>query len=155
MAKKSKKSKTIKEEKTMETKIENSNETVNEETVLTEEIKGEETVEETVKNTEETTENQEENVEEVNEETTETTENTEETSENSDESTESNTVIGKLSGCSKLYLRKEASKESDSLTIIEFDDEIIIDEENSTEDFYKVSVKGFEGYCVKEYVTIK
>lgn len=57
----------------------------------------------------------------------------------------------------KLNVRKEPSKESEVLCIIEKDEEVTLsDEEASYEDFYKVITStGVEGYCVKEYINIK
>lgn len=65
-------------------------------------------------------------------------------------------VIGIVSGCKKLNLRKEADKDSKVLNILKEGTELVIEQEESTEDFYKVICKdGKAGYCMKKYITIK
>lgn len=77
------------------------------------------------------------------------------------ETTEANnyevTMIGVVTGCNQLYVRKEANKESDPLCILEGNSEVKVDLNDSTsEDFYKVRTStGVEGYCMKKYITIK
>lgn len=61
-------------------------------------------------------------------------------------------VIGKLDGCEKLNVRQEASKESDVVIVVTKEDELILDLEKSTEDFYSVTVKEFNGYVMKKFV---
>lgn len=124
----------IKEEKTMENINENlENNNLVEESIIEEVDK---TVEEqTIMN---------ENMEESNEEQIDTQDEVEET------------VLGIINNCTKLYIREESSKESKPLGILEEGTEIIIDLDNSTEDFYKITTyNGIEGYCVKDYVKIK
>ncbi len=65
-----------------------------------------------------------------------------------------NIVIGKLNNCARLNIRAEASKESEVVTIIDDKAELIINLEESTEDFYKVECKGFVGFCVKSFIKI-
>lgn len=160
------KDKKMKEEKTMD---------IVNETINTEEIVNPETVEEVVESTEETiVENNEnvegvtevtETVEEVSEEgSTEVLEDTnissddtivEESSEEETFTEEEKPVVGKIQGFSKLYVRKEASKDSEPAGVVNEDDELFIDVENSTEDFYKVTTSnGLDGYCVKTNVKI-
>lgn len=52
-----------------------------------------------------------------------------------------------------LNVRKEASKDSDIVTIINKDDEVAIVEE--LEEFYKVNINGFQGFCVKDFISVK
>lgn len=81
----------------------------------------------------------------TNETPVETVENTEETK----------TVFGVVDGCDSLNVRKESNKESDVLCIINKSTKIVIDLENSTEDFYKVSTsQGIDGYCMKKFISI-
>ena len=102
------------------------------------------------------------NIEEVTEVTEETTEEvTEEVTEpevivpSIENNVENNEVIGKISGFEKLYVRKEASKDSEPVGIVTDKDDISIDITHSTDDFYKViTSNGLEGYCVKEFVKI-
>lgn len=52
-----------------------------------------------------------------------------------------------------LNVRKEASKDSDIISIVAKDDEVKITDEIG--DFYKVLVNDVEGFCVKDFITIK
>ena len=122
-------------------------------------------IEELNQNIEEVTEVTEETVNEVEESTNETEETTEEVTEEVTEpevivpsienNVENNEVIGKISGFKKLYVRKEASKDSEPVGIVTDKDDLSIDVARSTDDFYKViTSNGLEGYCVKEFVKI-
>ena len=122
-------------------------------------------IEELNQNIEEVTEVTEETVNEVEESTNETEETTEEVTEEVTEpevivpsienNVENNEVIGKISGFEKLYVRKEASKDSEPVGIVTDKDDLSIDVAHSTDDFYKViTSNGLEGYCVKEFVKI-
>ena len=146
--------------------IEELNQNIEEVTEVTEETVNE--VEESTKEIEETTE---ESTNEVNEtveqvegtinEVEESTNETEETTEpevivpSIENNVENNEVIGKISGFKKLYVRKEASKDSEPVGIVTDKDDLSIDVARSTDDFYKViTSNGLEGYCVKEFVKI-
>ena len=122
-------------------------------------------IEELNQNIEEVTEVTEETVNEVEESTNEAEETTEEVTEEVTEpevivpsienNVENNEVIGKISGFEKLYVRKEASKDSEPVGIVTDKDDLSIDVARSTDDFYKViTSNGLEGYCVKEFVKI-
>lgn len=141
--------------------VEELNQNIEEVTEVTEPVV-EETTEEVVESTEETVEPTEE-VEETVEEVTETTEEVVEEPATEPEvivpsiedGVENNEVIGKLSGFEKLYVRKEASKDSEPVGIVTDKDDISIDLGHSTDTFYKViTSNGLEGYCVKEFVKI-
>lgn len=140
--------------------IEELNQNIEEVTELTEE-----TIEESTEEVNETIEQVEETVNEVEESTNETEETTKEVTEEVTEpevivpsienNVENNEVIGKISGFEKLYVRKEASKDSEPVGIVTDKDDLSIDVSNSTDDFYKViTSNGLEGYCVKEFVKI-
>ena len=140
--------------------IEELNQNIEEVTEVTEE-----TIEENTKEVNETIEQIEETVNEVEESTNETEETTEEVTEEVTEpevivpsienNVENNEVIGKISGFEKLYVRKEASKDSEPVGIVTDKDDLSIDVAHSTDDFYKViTSNGLEGYCVKEFVKI-
>ena len=140
--------------------IEELNQNIEEVTEVTEE-----TIEENTEEVNETIEQVEETVNEVEESTNETEETTEEVTEEVTEpevivpsienNVENNEVIGKISGFEKLYVRKEASKDSEPVGIVTNKDDISIDVAHSTDDFYKViTSNGLEGYCVKEFVKI-
>lgn len=65
---------------------------------------------------------------------------------------------GFVSGCEKLNVRKESSKESDVLCILEKGSEVQVDltEDNTSEEFYKIiTPSGVEGYCMKKFITIR
>ena len=133
--------------------IEELNQNIEEVTEVTEETTEESTeeVKKTVEQVEETINEIEETTEEVNEEVTEP----EIIVPNIENNVENNEVVGKIIGFEKLYVRKEASKDSEPAGIITSETVLIIDEENSTEDFYKVTTnEGLEGYCVKKFVKI-
>ena len=140
--------------------IEELNQNIEEVTEVTEE-----TIEENTKEVNETIEQIEETVNEVEESTNEAEETTEEVTEEVTEpevivpsienNVENNEVIGKISGFEKLYVRKEASKDSEPVGIVTDKDDLSIDVARSTDDFYKViTSNGLEGYCVKEFVKI-
>lgn len=65
-------------------------------------------------------------------------------------------TIGFIDGCDRLNVRKESTKDSEVLCILDKLVEVTIDLSNSTEDFYKVMTsEGIEGYCMKKFITIK
>ena len=171
MIKKSKKKNNLKEYKIMENNIvEELNHNIEKVNEVTEENVNE--IEESVKETEEITnevnetiEQVEETINEVEESTNETEETTEEVTEevtepevivpSIDNNVENNEIIGKINGFKNLYVRKEASKDSEPVGIVTDKDDISIDITHSTDDFYKViTSNGLEGYCVKEFVKI-
>ena len=138
--------------------IEELNQNIEEVTEVTEE-----TIEESTEEVKETVEQVEETINEVEESINETEENTEEVTDEVTEpevivpsienNVENNEVIGKISGFEKLYVRKEASKDSEPVGIVTDKDDLSIDVARSTDDFYKViTSNGLEGYCVKEFV---
>ena len=140
--------------------IEELNQNIEEVTEVTEE-----TIEENTEEVNETIEQVEETVNEVEESTNETEETIEEVTDevtepevivpNVENNVENNEVIGKISGFEKLYVRKEASKDSEPVGIVTDKDDLSIDVSHSTDDFYKViTSNGLEGYCVKEFVKI-
>ena len=140
--------------------IEELNQNIEEVTEVTEK-----TTEESTDEVNETVEQVEETVNEVEESTDETEETTEEVTEevtepevivpSIEDGVENNEVIGKISGFEKLYVRKEASKDSEPVGIVTDKDDLSIDVAHSTDDFYKViTSNGLEGYCVKEFVKI-
>ena len=140
--------------------IEELNQNIEEVTEVTEESTEESTeevketveqVEETINEVEETTNEIEETTEEVTNEVTEP----EVIVPSIENNVENNEVIGKISGFEKLYVRKEASKDSEPVGIVTDKDDLSIDVARSTDDFYKViTSNGLEGYCVKEFVKI-
>lgn len=119
-----------------------SNKSVNKE-VEKEQVVAEETVEEQV--VEAVEENTEEAVETPVEETTE-----EVVEEASDDEI---LVIGVVTDCLKLNVRKQPSKDAEVLKIIDALTEVVILKE--VNDFYEVALKtGESGYCMKKYIAI-
>ena len=68
---------------------------------------------------------------------------------------ETSELIGYVTDCVKLNVREAASKDSNVLCEIILNSKVIVDEENSTDDFYKVTTEtGVEGYCMKQYINV-
>lgn len=67
-----------------------------------------------------------------------------------------NKTFGVVVNCQSLNVRHEASLDSNVASSLRVDSEVIIYEDASTEDFYKVCTSaGVEGYCAREYISIK
>lgn len=65
-------------------------------------------------------------------------------------------IKGKVVGCDKLRVRSGSDTNADVISILDKDTEIIIDLENSTEEFYKVTTaSGLEGYCMIRFIKIE
>lgn len=65
-------------------------------------------------------------------------------------------VKGVVSGCIKLNVRKEAKKDAEVLAVIDAKTKVEVEPDNSTDKWYKVITKaGIEGYCMKEFITLK
>ena len=102
-----------------------------------------------------------ENVEEhVENEETSFLEN-EEVVENVEQTEEITNIVnyakGVVSGCDRLNVRADSSKESNVLSILECKVEVKVDlsNNNETSEFYKViTPDGVEGYCMKKFITI-
>ena len=138
-------------------------------------------IEELNQNIEEVTEVTEETIEEVNkteeqveENTTNVEESTEEVIESTDEAIvesndvqdtqnddykNSNIAQATIIGYTKLNVRKNPSKDSEVVCIITKDSSVTVNYNESTEDFYKVYVNvdnvPYEGFCMKEFISIK
>ena len=66
------------------------------------------------------------------------------------------TMFGLVSDCFKLNVRTEPNKESDIMCVIEENEEVMIDPDYSTEDWYKVYTKeGVDGFCMKEFIEVR
>ncbi len=64
-------------------------------------------------------------------------------------------VTGKVEGCARLNVRSESNKDSEVLCIIDKSAEVVIDLENSTDDFYKITTsQGIDGYCMKKFIIV-
>lgn len=65
-------------------------------------------------------------------------------------------VTGTVTDCVKLNVREYPNSTAMILGTIHADAELIVDNEESTEDFYKIYTSvGLEGYCMKKFITIK
>ena len=63
---------------------------------------------------------------------------------------------GKVVNCNLLNIREQASVDANVVCEINKDDEVIINKDESTSDFYKVcTATGIEGYCMKEFIRIR
>lgn len=68
---------------------------------------------------------------------------------------ETNTIIGQVHGCTKLNIRKEPSKVSEIVAVVDRDDFLAIDFEQSNDDWYAVcTVAGISGYCMAAFVAV-
>ena len=68
---------------------------------------------------------------------------------------ETSELIGYVTDCVKLNVREAASKDSNALCEIILNSKVIVDEENSTDDFYKVKTEtDVEGYCMKHSINV-
>lgn len=64
-------------------------------------------------------------------------------------------LVGYVTGCKKLNIRKESYIKSDVVCVVSEKDILLIDDNKSTNEWYKVYTEtGFEGYCMKKYVVI-
>lgn len=76
--------------------------------------------------------------------------------EESQEVEEAVPTVGFVDNCERLRVRKESNVDSEELCIINKLSEVVIDLDNSTDYFYKVTTsEGVEGYCMKQFITIK
>lgn len=69
-------------------------------------------------------------------------------------------LMGVVSGCAKLNVRKEPNVNADVLCVIKKGDEVEfnMEEESTYDDFYAIITTGkikVKGYCMKEYISIK
>lgn len=62
-------------------------------------------------------------------------------------------LIGKVIG-GTLNLRAEPDSDSEIIHILQNGDAVIIDVEGSTDKFYKVTVDGLIGYCVRSFIVV-
>ena len=55
-----------------------------------------------------------------------------------------------------LNVRKEPNIDSEIIYRLDYSSLVMIDEENSTDEWYKIrTLNNIEGYCMKEYITLK
>lgn len=65
-------------------------------------------------------------------------------------------VFGVVTDCLRLNIREEPAKNSAVVTIVTCLDELKIDLDNSTDDWYAVcTASGVEGFCMKKFVAVR
>ena len=65
-------------------------------------------------------------------------------------------VIGKVTGCGKLNVRKEPKVTADVVCEVTNNSELMIDLSSSTEEWYSVcTAAGSEGFCMKKFIEIR
>ena len=65
------------------------------------------------------------------------------------------TKIGIVIDCPRLNVRVEPRANADVVCIIERDSKVVINEAETTENFYKICTEvGVEGYCMKRFIDI-
>ena len=66
-----------------------------------------------------------------------------------------NRKFGKVSNCKKLNIRKLPSRDAEIVSELIEGSEVMIDEKESTELFYKICTEhGIEGYCMKNFIKV-
>ena len=64
--------------------------------------------------------------------------------------------IGFVSNCKKLNVREKPTVEAPVVCEIVCRTELMVDEKESTEEFYKVcTAAGIEGFCMKKFIAIQ
>lgn len=72
-----------------------------------------------------------------------------------EETVEPMMLEGVVSGCAQMYVRSEASVDSEPLGIIKRDTKVQIYESEATDDFYSVCTEtGLEGFCMKKFISV-
>ena len=68
----------------------------------------------------------------------------------------SNPTMGIVSDCKKLRVRNYPELEANVICEIEVGSKVVIDENKSTEEFYKVCTEtGIDGYCMKKFIKVE
>lgn len=71
------------------------------------------------------------------------------------ENVEQTAPVFGIVNCELLNVREEPSVESEVLTILKKNSEVMIDFDESTEDFYNIcNEAGIEGYCMKQFIEV-
>lgn len=73
--------------------------------------------------------------------------------EETDETTKSDTKMGYVN-CDKLYLRKKPSFDSDAVTILNRDEELMIMSDEDPEWYNVYTASGQEGFCMKDFIKL-
>lgn len=74
---------------------------------------------------------------------------------NSETNSVESVINGKVVGCLKLNVRESPSIDSNVVCEIASSTEVVIDEQKSTNDFYKIYISsGIEGFCMKQFIEV-
>ena len=66
------------------------------------------------------------------------------------------TVIGIVTDCAKLNIRKLPKPDADKVSVVDANTKLMVDLDSSTLKYYKVYTEsGVEGYCLKDYVAVR
>lgn len=72
------------------------------------------------------------------------------------EEPEVKTVYGYVDKCEKLNIRKRPSKNAEVVCVAPAKSEVMIDTDKSTNDWFSVrTAAGIDGFCMKNFITIK
>ena len=64
--------------------------------------------------------------------------------------------IGFVTNCKKLNVREKPRTDATIICEVDYQTELMIDEKESTEEFYKVyTATGIEGFCMKKFIAIQ
>lgn len=63
-------------------------------------------------------------------------------------------IFGKVSDCKRLNVRKEANITANIVCIIAVDSDVLVDLDESTDEWYKVHVDDKEGFCMKKFIEL-
>ena len=67
-----------------------------------------------------------------------------------------NVKIGFVTNCKKLNVREKPRTDATIICEVDYQTELMIDEKESTEEFYKVyTATGIEGFCMKKFIAIQ
>lgn len=64
-------------------------------------------------------------------------------------------LLGVVTDCSKLNVRKKANIKSEVASVINAKTEVTVYPDESTKDWYKVKVNDVIGFCMKKFIKIK
>lgn len=72
-----------------------------------------------------------------------------------EEKTENQSLIGEVSKTELLNIRAGATTESEIVGVVQSGTKVMIDETDSSEEFYKVTTEsGCSGYCMKKFINL-
>lgn len=71
-------------------------------------------------------------------------------------STNEEQVIGIVTDCMRLNIRSEPRADAPIVCTISCLTEVMIDEDESTQDYYKIYLaSGLDGFCVKKFIAVR